>query len=638
MSDNDVPLKREITWYGSFCMGYANVSAGIYVALGLVALYAAGASPFAFAIAAMTYICTSLAYTELATVYPYAGGAQIYAIRASRDLLAFIVGWAVMFDYTVCISFFSLATAGYLSFFIPALRGAYLDLFGIHIPYLGFIAFAITVCLILVNLIGMKESSKLNEVLVSLNLVILALIIVIGAVFAFSLTLFLGQVLVFGAPQPIASVAYISSTNLQAQNFIYGMTIAMSSFIGVETIAQAAEETKKPHKWIPLANKLSVIAVLIFTMGLSLISLGILPWGVLGGAVESPVAVIVSHIPIFGPALAPVAAATGLAICLVAANTGIIGASRVTYSMSRFKLLPDWFHKTHARFKTPYRTILVFSLIGGALSLIGELGVIAEMYNFGAILSYLIVNISLVILRNKEQDVYRAWKAPGDIKIRVRSKTVTIPLVGVIGAVLCAIMWSSILLFHPNGRMLGSIWLVIGVIGFAVYRIKNRLGLLTTGVGGKVLPSGFKMNATVFLSYRTPEDVESVADSISAGLDPRFVLRLLTVLDPEVWGLTPHSVKSYRELEKSKDAALEDLNSIAKILEKKGFECTVSVEIGNLRNIVRREAKMIGNDVIAVLKRRRSKREIVDGTDVIFEVMARFPGKLTVLKRRETYA
>ncbi|MBS7626964.1 hypothetical protein KEJ51_08050, partial [Candidatus Bathyarchaeota archaeon] len=75
-------LKRDVGWYGSFCMGYADVGADIYVALGLVAFYAAGASPVAFAIASVTYICTGLAYAELASVYPYAGGAHIYAMKA----------------------------------------------------------------------------------------------------------------------------------------------------------------------------------------------------------------------------------------------------------------------------------------------------------------------------------------------------------------------------------------------------------------------------------------------------------------------------------------------------------------------------------------------------------------------------
>mgnify|MGYP002153782807 FL=1 len=117
----EAALKREVGWYGSFAMGYADVGADLYVAIGLVAFYAAGASPIAFAIASVTYVCTGLAYAELATAYPYAGGAQVYSMKAFNDMIGFIAGWAVMLDYTVDIALFSLASAGYLSFFLPSL-------------------------------------------------------------------------------------------------------------------------------------------------------------------------------------------------------------------------------------------------------------------------------------------------------------------------------------------------------------------------------------------------------------------------------------------------------------------------------------------------------------------------------------
>ena len=99
-------LKREVGWYGSFAMGYADVGADLYVAIGLVAFYAAGASPIAFAIASITYVCTGLAYAELATAYPYAGGAHVYSMKAFNDITGFVAGWAVMLDYTVDIALF----------------------------------------------------------------------------------------------------------------------------------------------------------------------------------------------------------------------------------------------------------------------------------------------------------------------------------------------------------------------------------------------------------------------------------------------------------------------------------------------------------------------------------------------------
>src|SRR5713101_1320847 len=101
LSQDEQALKRDVGWYGSFAMGYADVGADVYIALGLVALYAGGRAPLAFLVAAITYVSTGLAYAELATTYPYAGGAHIYSMKAFNDLAGFVAGWAVMLDYTV---------------------------------------------------------------------------------------------------------------------------------------------------------------------------------------------------------------------------------------------------------------------------------------------------------------------------------------------------------------------------------------------------------------------------------------------------------------------------------------------------------------------------------------------------------
>jgi len=234
-------------------MGYADVGADIYVAIGLVAVFAAGASPLAFLIASITYITTGLAYSELATIYPYAGGAHIYAMKAFNDLVGFIAGWAVMLDYTVDIALFSLASAGYLSFFFPRIIGGQVlvDLLGLKlaIPYLGIIAGALVLLLLAVNIIGIRESSMFNEILVSFDLFVEAIILVSGFVLAFSLARFLGQVTTFGSPILHPNIAYaLPSLGVQDQNFVYGITLAMTSFIGIESIAQAAEETRRPDK------------------------------------------------------------------------------------------------------------------------------------------------------------------------------------------------------------------------------------------------------------------------------------------------------------------------------------------------------------------------------------------------------
>jgi APA family basic amino acid/polyamine antiporter len=636
LSEEKTSLKRDIGWYGSFAMGYADVGADIYVALGLVAFYAAGGSAIAFAIAATTYICTGLAYAELATAYPYAGGAQVYAMKAGNDLLGFVAGWAVMLDYTVNIALFSLATSGYLSFFMPWLRTATINLnilgFPLSISYLGIISFGIVMGLIVVNIFGIKESSNLNVVLVTLNLLVMILIALMGIIFAFNLFSFLNQVLILGTPIELPNISYIFSGNFQFQNFLYGITIAMSSFIGIESIAQAAEETKKPYKWIPRANKLSIIAVIVFAIGLSVLSLGILPWNVLGANKADPMAALANAIPIVGPFIAPVVAATGFAICLVSTNTGVIGVSRVIYSMSRFNLLPKWFYKTHKDFKTPYRTIIVFGVIGASMAFIGQLDLIADLYNFGALLSYLIVNISLIVLRNRDPDAYRSWKIPGAIKIKIKDKKIIIPLVSVFGAIMCASIWSLVILYHPEGRLLGAIWILIGIIGYSIYRLKNKLPILSNYTGKTIVPSGYMMNSTVLI--RTPEDERGIVKIIQKGLDKRFNITLLNILDPSDFGLDPNQIESIKQMEKLKDQIYKEMNSICNRLIKSGYDCTFKIEIGIYQNIIEDEISSEDVDSLVFIKRRTFKKDFKkDEDDALLSVISNYPGKVMVLRR-----
>jgi len=288
-------LKREVGWFGSFSMGYADVGADVYVAIGLVALYAAGAAPLAFLAASVTYVCTGFAYAELASVYPYAGGAQIYAMKAFNDLAGFIAGWAVMLDYTIDVALFSLASAGYLSFFFSWIKSESFTIqvlgAGVKVTALSLIALVLVIFLLAVNIVGIRESSLFNEFLVSLSLLVESLILVSGFLLAFKIYLFLRQITIFGTPFTFTNVHYIPGLNINHQNFIYGVTLAMTSFIGIESIAQAAEETVRPYKWIPRANKLSIISVIVFAVGLSILSVGLMPWMEIAGAKEDSMAV-----------------------------------------------------------------------------------------------------------------------------------------------------------------------------------------------------------------------------------------------------------------------------------------------------------------------------------------------------------
>jgi len=359
--------------------------------------------------------------------------------------------------------------------------------------------------------------------------------------------------------------------------------------------------------------------------------MGLMPWQDLAASQTDPMAAIASRIPYMGHFLAPIVALTGFTICYVSTNTGVIGASRVVFSMGRFSLMPAWFYKVHKSFRTPIRSIAVFGLIGAAMALLGELHFVADLYNFGALLSYVIVNISLIVLRNKEPDAHRAWKLPGTLKIQMREKTILIPVISVIGAIATATMWALVVGFHAEGRIVGAIWLAIGILGFVAFRRSRKMSILGTEVGKTIAPGAYMMNATVLV--RTPEDEDTVVQALKYELDTRFRVKLLSIVDPRDLGLSTHSIRDYSQLKQCQALSSEELRRVAKRLGSEGFEVLAHVEIGSTRSIVEREIESRDNDVVVLIKRKTLKGDLEKGEDTAYAVASRYPGKLMVVRR-----
>src|SRR5579884_3180076 len=180
-------LRRAVGPWGSYTWGYADVGADVYVALGLVMAAAQGLTNVAFLFAGLVYVCVGLAYTELASAYPLAGGGQFYVLRGLGDFLGFTAGWAVLLDFTIDISLFALSSVGYISFFFPVLKDRVsFALAGFHFggtqPLLILLATVLVVGLTLMNVVGVRESSRFNELLGAIDVFSESAIIVLGFV------------------------------------------------------------------------------------------------------------------------------------------------------------------------------------------------------------------------------------------------------------------------------------------------------------------------------------------------------------------------------------------------------------------------------------------------------------------------
>jgi len=293
--------------------------------------------------------------------------------------------------------------------------------------------------------------------------------------------------------------------------------------------------------------------------------------------------------------------------------------------MSNFGLLPKWFSKISPKTRTPVRTIIVFGSIGALMALIGHLDWVADLYNFGALLSYLMVNISLIILRHTDRETYRSWSVPLAFKLSVRGSQYEIPLPSLLGIIACSSIWILVVLFHPMGRLLGFSWMSIGIIIYTLHRRHIGKPLLSRDIGATIKPMTYKMNALVLLR---PEEKEEACESISNSLDARFRLTLMSIISTDKWDLSLEKADEYRRLLES------DLEKLASSLESSGYETKLSVQLGSLRRIVAEKATSEEYDFIVVLRGKGFKKGKRNGfEDMISFVSAVAPGKLMVVRR-----
>jgi APA family basic amino acid/polyamine antiporter len=472
-----IELRRDVTIWGSFMWGYADVGADIYTALGLVIAAAQGMASMAFAIAGIIYIMIGLAYTELASAYPVAGGGQYFALRGLGDFWGFVSGSALLLDYTIDISLFSVASAGYfLSFWSKIITHAdrvkHNIVLSEHFIIYDWVvvvgALALISFLIWLNIRGMKESSLFNEILGGIDIITESTLVICGFIFAWK-------------PELLSAQFMETWRHFNFHQFAYGTSLGIICFVGLESISQAAQETRRPATIIPRTSLTLIFTVFIFAVAFSNLSLGVANWKDFEGHLEDPVAFLASLIPFIGFIAGPFAAFLGMTILAISSNSGIMSASRLTFSMSQLRLISPWFDKVHEKFRTPARTIMFFSILGIVFvvasgftpQIIDTLG---NMYAFGATLGYIIVFISLIKLRFADPYTPRPYKVPLNIPWhRTERVTVYIPILAVFGMLGVSMIFFFVVYTHAIGRIAGPSWVIMCLAYYLYFRKSQNL-------------------------------------------------------------------------------------------------------------------------------------------------------------------
>jgi APA family basic amino acid/polyamine antiporter len=485
-------LRRAVTPWGSFSWGYSDVGADIFVGLGLVLGAAGGGSNIAFLFAGIVYVCIGLAYTELAATYPVAGGGQYFVMRGLGDIFGFIAGWTVLLDFTIDITLFAWSCVDYLGQLIPLLTVT-------HHPWIHFlVSFGLIAGLCLLNLAGVRESTTLNGVVSALDVVSETSILFFGFLFAFSPDLLVH-----------AMAAYWPGTD----HLLLGTSLAIISFVGLESISQAAQETQRPASVIPRTSISLILTILVYALAYSNLALGMRPaypvppdtaghtqtfFQFLGSSENSgsAVAVLAANVPYFGRVAGLYVPILGAILLLISSNSGVFGASRIAYAMSKSRILPSVFQRVHPKYRTPAVSILTFcglacavlafaalpSLDPAARSFYGHffrgeegIDVLADLYAFGAATSYSFVFIALIALRLKDPLSPRKFTIPLNIPMTFRGERVKFPVVAVVGFTGIFSILVFTMITHEIGRVAGPAWLFFGLIGYLLYRRRKGL-------------------------------------------------------------------------------------------------------------------------------------------------------------------
>lgn len=470
-------LRRDVTVWGSFMWGYADVGADVYMALGLVIAAAQGAAGAAFAAAGLVYIMVGLAYTELASAYPVAGGGQYFALRGLGDFWGYVAGVALLLDYTIDIALFAVASVGYLNFFFPYIFHTSfpspvwdLGIASLHKPYNVIEAIVLIGLLVWLNIIGIRESSLFNEILGAIDIITETTILVFGFAVAWR-------------PDLLVSQWRAAWQSVSMGQFAYGFSLAIISFVGLESISQAAQETRRPATIIPRTSLTLIFTVFIFAIGFSNLALGVLPWKEFEIHMDDPVATLAHNIPLLGIIAGPFAAFLGMTILAISANSGVMSASRLTFSMSQLGLTSPWFNVVHPKYHTPVRTIVIFSA-GGALAVFlcgltpQLLGTLGNLYAFGATLGYILVFISLIRLRFVDPYTPRPYKVPLNLTWRRGGRDFQIPLLGLLGLLGVSTIFFTVIATHEIGRIAGPAWVAICLVYYYFFRTCHAMPVL----------------------------------------------------------------------------------------------------------------------------------------------------------------
>ncbi|MFZ0043071.1 MAG: APC family permease, partial [Solirubrobacteraceae bacterium] len=381
--------KRPLSYRALFAVVYTTSVSSVYFALGVVAHRANGLTPLVFLAAGVFFLLTAMTFGEASSLHQERGGSAVFARYAFNELVSFVAGWAIVLDYTILIAVTALTVPAYLAAFWGQIDHGVLEIV---------VAFGVILFVLVDNVMGVSSRRLRRRVAITLgDLVLQALVIVLGVVLAFH-------------PERLSQTIHLG-TAPKLSDLAFALPIAIIAFTGLEAGASVAGEVADTGRSIKRMVLSGSTAIVLIYVGISLVGVMALPVhnGVTALGQTNIKAPVLGVVEALRPKwisdvlkyLVAIGGALGLA---AAANSAMLGVSRVGYSLATNRQIPSAVGRLHPRWGTPFVIMGAAAIAAAALVLPTDLELLVGIYAFGALLSFTIAHLSVIVLRFREPD------------------------------------------------------------------------------------------------------------------------------------------------------------------------------------------------------------------------------------------
>lgn len=454
-----VIVRRSIGSPILFTIVYSSLASAIYFSLGVIAGHALGLTPLVFLISAVLFTLTAMTYVEGASLHQERGGATVFARYAFNELVSFVAGWAILLDYVILIAVTAYSATQYLQVFWSRL--------GQRDEALG-LALAFIALVVLGNIrgFGTRRARRVGMLLAG-DIAVQAFIVVLGLILFFEPGKWLDAIHLGSAPK--------------WSDLIFALTVAVIAFTSLESASGLSGEVRISRAGLKRLVWSTTGTVAFLYVGIALVAVTALPvhdgHTALGGRyLDAPMIGIVKqvHPHWLEQTLRYLVAALAPVTLLAAANSAMLGLSRLAYSLSTNRQIPSGLGRLHPERSTPYVLIILAGLIAAGLVVPENLDFLIGIYAFGATLAFTIAHLSIIRLRYSEPDRDRPYRIP----LSISFKGAQLPLPAAFGALASGAGWLTVMVVHEPARYVGLGWMVFGLALYVIYRRADETSLL----------------------------------------------------------------------------------------------------------------------------------------------------------------